>query len=137
MNRARVGGLLDDSLLGEIAVSVVVVVVELEEPETSLGAFAAQRRCAALGLGDIAVLRLGDSGKGLGRERLLRDARGEGEEVQEGAANRGEGLAAGRHGEWKRFFCGKAWVRRDGIFGWESERVLCFQSGRKRGVEER
>ena len=93
--------LLDDGLLGKVAVGVVVVVVELEETQTGLGALAAQRRGAALGLGergDIGLLHLGDGGKGLGRERLLRDARGEGEEVGEGLAV----LAAGRHGDGLR-----------------------------------
>jgi hypothetical protein len=99
--------LLDDGLLGKVAVGVVVVVVELEEAQTGLGAFAAQRRGAALGpgeSGDIGLIRLGDGGKGLGRERLLRDGRGEGEEVHEGLAIV---QAAGRHGDgWSggRFF---------------------------------
>lgn len=122
----RARALLDDSLLGKVAVGVVVVVVELEEAQASLGALAAQRRGAALGLGesdDIGLGRLGDGdgGKGLGRERLLRDARGEGEEVHEGLAVVG---AAGRHGDgWGggSFFGGRFEV----VVRKESEGSLC------------
>ena len=103
MNRACAGELLDDGLLGKVAIGVLMVVVELEETDAVLGAFAAQRRGAALDLdGDCGIehpFGLGNGGQGLGRERLLRDGRGEGEEVHEGAANRGKGLAAGRHGD--------------------------------------
>lgn len=92
------------------------MVVELEEAQAGLGALAAQRRGAALGLGEsdgIGLIRLGDGdgdgdgGKGLGRERLLRDARGEGEEVHEGLAVVG---AAGRHGDgWCGGVCFVVW----------------------------
>lgn len=92
------------------------MVVELEEAQAGLGALTAQRRGAALGLGEsdgIGLIRLGDGdgdgdgGKGLGRERLLRDARGEGEEVHEGLAVVG---AAGRHGDgWCGGVCFVVW----------------------------
>jgi len=125
MNRAYASKLLDDDgLLGKVAVGVLMVVVELEETEAVLGAFAAQRRSAALDLdGDGGIedsFGLGNGGQGLGRERLLRGGWGEGEEVHEGTANRREGLAAGRHGDgWVGGDVGEvAWLRCCGKFGW-------------------